>query len=184
MKMESMIVDLRPITDLPRHFELSLDAEWWEDPEIEGEIPALDGPLTARISIERAGSKFILRGYIEGRFLMICDRCLEHYCRELQSDFRLFLTRHAQTDAEGERELDSDDDLENHFVTGEELDLSETVREQVFLSLPMKSLCREDCLGLCAACGSNLNKGKCGCSDQLEAAGLSKLKNLKIVQGE
>jgi uncharacterized metal-binding protein YceD (DUF177 family) len=42
-------------------------------------------------------------------------------------------------------------------------DVTGHVRDAAILSLPMKILCREDCKGLCAACGRNLNEGDCGC---------------------
>lgn len=46
---------------------------------------------------------------------------------------------------------------------GKEIDLSPAVREQVLLSVPASPLCREDCNGLCPACGKDLNEGDCGC---------------------
>jgi uncharacterized protein len=33
----------------------------------------------------------------------------------------------------------------------------------VFLSLPARSLCGEDCKGLCPRCGKNLNSESCNC---------------------
>jgi hypothetical protein len=46
---------------------------------------------------------------------------------------------------------------------GEYIDLTETVRELLILSEPMKVLCRSDCAGLCPECGVNLNEGACSC---------------------
>ena len=43
------------------------------------------------------------------------------------------------------------------------IDLDELVMSDLLLTLPMKHLCREDCKGLCAQCGKNLNEGDCGC---------------------
>jgi len=40
------------------------------------------------------------------------------------------------------------------------------LREQIFLSVPLQSLCRPDCKGLCAQCGQDLNVGTCDCSEQ------------------
>ncbi len=37
------------------------------------------------------------------------------------------------------------------------------MREQFYLALPMKPLCREDCQGLCVVCGANLNRATCDC---------------------
>lgn len=46
---------------------------------------------------------------------------------------------------------------------GEYIDLTETIRENLILSEPMKVLCRPDCKGLCPQCGANLNEGPCSC---------------------
>jgi uncharacterized protein len=44
------------------------------------------------------------------------------------------------------------------------LDLSEAIRQNALLAVPMKPLCREDCSGLCQQCGKDLNKGQCDCN--------------------
>lgn len=46
---------------------------------------------------------------------------------------------------------------------GEYIDLTETIRETLILSEPMRVLCRPDCKGLCPQCGANLNEGPCSC---------------------
>lgn len=38
------------------------------------------------------------------------------------------------------------------------IDLSPLVREYLLLEIPINSLCKTDCLGLCPTCGKNLNK--------------------------
>jgi len=43
------------------------------------------------------------------------------------------------------------------------LDLSETVREELILSVPEYVLCRDDCRGLCPGCGQDLNVGSSAC---------------------
>ncbi len=44
------------------------------------------------------------------------------------------------------------------------LDLSEAIRQNALLAVPMKPLCREDCAGLCQQCGKDLNQGQCDCN--------------------
>ena len=51
-----------------------------------------------------------------------------------------------------------DDDMEVDFIKGDTIDLSDIVREQIYLSLPMRSICKESCRGLCPVCGANLNE--------------------------
>jgi len=65
--------------------------------------------------------------------------------------------------------VDADDDeADNADVYrlepwAQELDLRPALREQWLLSDPGFVLCREDCQGLCATCGADLNAGACGC---------------------
>jgi len=48
------------------------------------------------------------------------------------------------------------------------LSLEDVVREQVLLSLPSRTLCKEDCKGLCPRCGQNLNLESCSCNPSRE----------------
>jgi uncharacterized protein len=49
------------------------------------------------------------------------------------------------------------------------LDLTEPLREEIFLSAPRFVECRPDCAGLCPRCGANLNDGPCGCPPETDA---------------
>ena len=73
-----------------------------------------------------------------------------------------------------------EEDMEVDFIRGEEIDLDEIIRENMYLSLPIKLLCREECLGLCSNCGRNLNNGDCHCRQEQGHPGFSKLKGIKI----
>ena len=64
-----------------------------------------------------------------------------------------------------------------------ELDLTEAIRQYVLLAVPMKPICREDCAGLCPACGHNINQGPCGCLPQETNSGWSKLNRLTLQKG-
>jgi uncharacterized metal-binding protein YceD (DUF177 family) len=72
----------------------------------------------------------------------------------------------------------SDRDMVVAFYRGSQLDLGHMVREQLFLALPMKRLCREACAGLCPACGINRNTGRCDCPPEAADARLAPLKKL------
>ncbi len=58
------------------------------------------------------------------------------------------------------------------------LDLTPALRERIILNLPIKPLCRPDCLGLCSRCGQNLNEGPCGCKEEAVDPRLAVLKQL------
>ena len=60
------------------------------------------------------------------------------------------------------REVDQpgggDEDLSSPYVTGDELDVRSWARDALALALPAQIVCREECRGLCAICGENLNE--------------------------
>jgi uncharacterized protein len=64
--------------------------------------------------------------------------------------------------------------------SGDEIDLSHEIEEQVAMEIPMKPLCSEGCKGLCPACGADLNKETCGCPDDHGNLAFSALKNFKV----
>jgi len=72
-----------------------------------------------------------------------------------------------------------EDDLETSYYSDDQIDLGELMREQFYLALPMKPLCRDDCRGLCPQCGTNLNAGTCDCSPVWEDPRLAALKAIK-----
>ncbi|MCL4466588.1 MAG: DUF177 domain-containing protein [Chloroflexi bacterium] len=57
---------------------------------------------------------------------------------------------------------------EEYFTLDERhtLDLTEAVRQYAWTNLPQFALCREDCAGLCAMCGRDLNEGPCDCQQE------------------
>ncbi len=59
------------------------------------------------------------------------------------------------------------------------LDVTKAVWDEIVLSLPTVFLCSENCRGLCARCGANLNRETCGCDVTRDNA-FSVLKNLKF----
>lgn len=48
------------------------------------------------------------------------------------------------------------------------LNLDELVAEDIYLAIPTRVLCKEDCKGLCPICGADLNEGDCGCKKPID----------------
>ena len=178
-----MIIDLKAIPrEGSRKFEFSLNKDWWQPGAESDQVLGFNAPLKVRVNIYRAVDKYVLEGSLDGSLEVMCDRCLEPYHREIKPEFRLFLSLPPLDKEKAEIEL-LEEDMEVGFINGEEIDLDDVIKEQLFLSLPIKSLCATECLGLCSICGSNLNDGDCGCEKENLHLGLSKLKSIKI-EGE
>lgn len=111
------------------------------------------------------GTTVHVRGKLSGSMLLECGRCLDRYAAPLDHELDLFyLPRAAEQPADQEEQVElTDREVVVGYYDGPQLDLGEVVREQIFLTLPLKRLCKDDCRGLCPACGKNLNAGDCGC---------------------
>jgi uncharacterized protein len=64
------------------------------------------------------------------------------------------------------------------------IEVDQLVAEQIFLALPVKVLCREDCKGICPGCGANLNEEACLCKAGGTQSPFAKLKLIKTGLGE
>ena len=105
-----------------------------------------------------------VRASYDGHFEVLCARCLDPVNVPLQGSFDL-LFRPEEADAEaGERAI-TEDETEIGYYGKNGLLLEDVVREQVLLTLPGRTLCTQDCKGLCANCGQNLNTNPCNCSE-------------------
>jgi len=97
-----------------------------------------------------------------GKFEVACARCLEPVRSGLDGRFDL-LFRPLGIDAGPPERSISADEAEIGYYQKSGLLLEDVLREQVLLSLPARTLCREDCKGLCPRCGRNLNAEACAC---------------------
>ena len=138
-------------------------SEWVEPP---AEDVTLLQPVTGELMFASTGRGVCLTGRLRTQLALHCGACLAGYEQPLEftiaEEFRRALPVSAVA-AGGERELDSDD-----FVVlvgpDDTIDLTEVVRQHLVLALPIAPRCREDCRGLCATCGADLNLGPCGCA--------------------
>ena len=116
------------------------------------------------LSVELKGGGARVVGQLSTAIQLTCVRCVEPIDRGLQRKFDLFFEpREAELFSTNDHIELEDADTSTAFMAGTALLLDEIVHEQVLLAVPMKPMCKEDCKGLCATCGMNLNTGKCDC---------------------
>jgi len=135
-------------------------------------------PVSLAFDIFKDKQQFRLVGRVETTLELPCSRCLEPFTLPVEQTFDLRYQPHAQNAGEGEREIE-EDDLTTAFYEDDEIDLGQLMREQFYLSLPMKPLCADDCRGLCPVCGTNLNRGTCDCKRSWDDPRLGALKELR-----
>ena len=169
-----MLIDLQAISE-ETEFNEVLEEGWWQPASGDDQVLGLDGPLRVRVKVSKAVDKFLVQGTIRGGIRVRCDRCLEPFHKKMESQFHVALVVPRKGSDQEEIEL-LDEDMEVDFVKGDAIDLSDVVREQIYLSLPMRSICKETCRGLCPVCGANLNEVPCPCRKAESSPAFSKLR--------
>jgi uncharacterized protein len=133
-------------------------------------------PLHVNLVHYRAGQELIFQGTLTGDVIGHCARCLDDFGLPIERHFHCVLVPHSSVPGEVELE---EDDLDLSYYSGEEVDVSPLIREQLLLALPTRPLCREDCRGLCPRCGVNRNSERCDCAGDLTDPRLAVLQGLK-----
>jgi uncharacterized protein len=138
-------------------------------------------PVDLRMVIHMDQDRFRLVGTVKTALELQCSRCLEPFALPVDRTFDLrYLpagVAEPAVDEDDETEVE-DDDVAVTFYRDEQIDLNELLREQFYLTLPMKPLCSADCKGICPQCGTNRNTAPCDCNPQWEDPRLAGLKTL------
>jgi uncharacterized protein len=170
----SMILDVAKIRE-PRHRIARTDQPSAFEAD---EAYRILAPVELEADLRKDHEKIRLTGSLRTVLELECSRCLEGYTLPVDTTFDLLYLPAAEAPAQGgEREVE-EDDLDTAFYRDGIIDLAGLVREQLYLALPMKPLCREDCRGLCPACGTNLNTSSCSCANEWEDPRLAPLRAL------
>jgi uncharacterized protein len=164
-----MLITLLELEREPVSFDLHLppgDVDFAEEATQIGDL-AVQG--TAEVLHEHRGPRDIIqdiraRAHWQGTFEVPCARCLDPVRHPLGGDFDLIFRPLGADAGPADRSLAAPD-TEIGYYQEEGLVLEDVLREQVLLSLPARSLCRQDCKGLCPRCGRNLNTESCNCGD-------------------
>lgn len=134
----------------------------------------LDAPATVNFNCYRAGVEIFLQGNVDFSVKAQCARCAEEFGASKTRDFRYVLAPRSLGLGAGGGE-----DVELYTYEGDEIDLTPLAEEQILLALSSRPLCREDCRGLCASCGANLNQTQCDCRTPSLDPRLAVLRTLK-----
>ena len=129
-------------------------------------------------NVRRAGHEVFVNGHVETRVQVECDRCLKPVELPVSVDFALEYIPGADYESGFATAL-SEEQMSVDVFDGEAIDVDEIVKEQILLALPARTLCLEDCKGICPECGIDLNTGQCNCSAEAVDPRWAALKSFK-----
>jgi uncharacterized protein len=161
------------ISELEREaveFDLGLQPGTIDFGEEAEQIGKLSTSGRAEVIHEHRGPKEVvpdirLKGQYSGRFEVPCARCLEPVEIPLSAQFDLIFRPVGVDGGAAERSI-SASETEIGYYQKDSLLLEDVLREQVLLSLPVRTLCKPDCKGLCSRCGANRNLQPCSCDEE------------------
>jgi len=150
----------------------------YQEPPSELALPEkhFDFPVILNGIIDKRGRNFYLKIKIETKGAFTCDRCLEIFERVFKSDIQLIFSQENYLQ-------DERDEKDNFYIISEdteEVDISQDIRDEILLGIPLKLICHKDCKGICPHCGAELNKIQCKCKKNIEDPRWESLKNIKF----
>jgi uncharacterized protein len=131
-----------------------------------------------RCQINITSGTIFVRGNLSVLLDIACSRCLEDVSLPIGGDFTYSLLP-GEPETKEDVELTAED-LDISYYSGDFIDLTPIICEQIILHIPFKALCSEECKGLCPHCGTNLNTDSCNCHKEFVDDRLAVLKNFRI----
>lgn len=131
-----------------------------------------DAVLTGTVTGDSEG--FTVTGSAQVKLADLCARCNEPFEEPFAFSFEDRFVKAVMREEEDE----------SYPFEGETIDLTQAFMDELFLQLPMVSLCKPDCKGLCPVCGVDLNRFRCKCAEKTRNSAFDALKALSFEDKE
>lgn len=137
---------------------LPLDYEFDFSKEEFGGVFPFTTPVTLKGEIRNTAGIVTIKAKAVFTMEVTCDRCAEDIKPEFTVDVEHGLVA----------SLNHEDNDDYILIEDMKLDVEQLTLEDIYLALPGKFLCKEDCKGLCSECGANLNESSCNCQKPID----------------
>lgn len=161
-----MLFDVRPILHTPGQrldfqFDLNLSGL-----DFDGRFP-ISRPVAVEGAVRNTAGLLELELTARTVLDAVCDRCGKAFSLEKEVRYGCMLAE----------ELQNGESDEIVLLEDGKADVEDLARTAFILGLDSKTLCSEDCKGLCPRCGADLNAGPCSCRKEPDPrlAALAKL---------
>src|SRR5260370_38845481 len=149
--------------DVGTSFQADIDEE---GVQLDDDIKVI-GPLKGHVRMRRVNQGLLVDGWVDLTLGLACNRCLKEFEHPMHVTFEEVF--YPTVDVVTGVFLPAFDE-EEFFPIYEhhQVDLTEAVRQNVLLAIPMVTLCLEDCPALCPQCGPDLSLGPSQCKPEVD----------------
>ena len=150
--------------------------------EIDRDEVANAGTLSIETTVDLGdlAREYTATGMVSFTADLTCARCVEPYPFASNSSFHVtFRPRPEVTGENEEVEITDSEELDIEYYSERRILLKDLALEQVQLSIPMKPLCDEGCLGLCPTCGANRLREECSCETAISDGRWGALRDIR-----
>jgi uncharacterized protein len=166
-----------PFAEIPKtgsHYVISDDA-WLRETGL-----LRIAPVVAELNLRGKGeSRAEIEGFLRTAVRLTCDRCLVDYDFAVDAAFHLVLEVPDEADWKVKEIECTAADFDVVQLDEPIADLEDILRQQLYLSLPIKQVCLPNCKGLCPHCGADLNSNSCACLSEIKNSPFAALAALK-----
>ena len=152
-----MLLNVKPILHTPgkrMDFQFSMDLS---DLEFAGRYPVTQ-PVEVTGQVRNTADVLELELTARTTLDAVCDRCGKAFDQEKEVTYQCLLAE----------ELQNEDNDEIVLLEDGQADVGDLARTAFILGMDSKTLCSEDCKGLCPRCGADLNLGPCSCKKEVD----------------
>ena len=152
-----MLLNVTPILHTPgkrMDFQFSMDLS---DPEFAGRYPVTQ-PVEVTGQVRNTADVLELELTARTTLDAVCDRCGKAFPQEKEVTYQCLLAE----------ELQNEDNDEIVLLEDGQADVGDLARTAFILGMDSKTLCSDDCKGLCPRCGADLNLGPCSCQKEVD----------------
>lgn len=152
-----MLLNVKPILHTPgkrMDFQFSMDLS---DLEFAGRYPVTQ-PVEVTGQVRNTADVLELELTARTMLDAVCDRCGKAFPQEKEVTYQCLLAE----------ELQNEDNDEIVLLEDGQADVGDLARTAFILGMDSKTLCSEDCKGLCPRCGADLNLGPCSCQKEVD----------------
>ena len=152
-----MLFDVKPILHTPgKRLEFSFELDL-SDVEFAGRYP-VSRPVSVTGQVRNTADVLELEMSARSELDAMCDRCGKEFLQDKEILYSCVLAE----------EVQNEDNDEIVVLEDGKVDLDDLARTAFILGMDTKTLCSEDCKGLCPGCGADLNLGPCTCKKEAD----------------